>query len=187
MDLPAFWAVVAGGLATLGGLAALRGGLRRASPRLRASAIAAGTALVAAGPVTAVVGLGWDVGLPVWLGLAALGGIAVTVATARVGTATNPGRRRVEPRSAGRPVRKLAILAAFVMAAAGSVAMLFALALWLPLPPADRALVAVVLWPMLWAGIVLYLFAASRRRLAYGGVVVLTGLAGLSAAYGFLG
>lgn len=190
--LPVATLMAASALATVGGLACAflchRAPASRRPPMLRAAAVAG----LLGGVMVPGLGWTWDAGLPIWLGLCSVGGFAVTVAAASAvqDEAAAPRPRRTPGTGVASPPRIRTagsrVAVALAASAAFSAAPTLCAGLWLPLAATDRAMLAVVLWPILWAAFGIYLFAADNRSRAWVGSTGVTAISAAAAVAGFL-
>lgn len=126
---------------------------------------------LAGGLGVAGMALGWPVGIAVWLGLAGVCGFAVSLASAGLATrgTASPSRpvgSGVVPRrpEAARRVGAEAVILAALAGCLASAAVSLAMARWLPVAAVDRAMLGVVLWPLLWAWAIGHLCAEPSWR-----------------------
>lgn len=127
---------------------------------------------------------GGALGALLWLFLSGLTGFALALQQGLRADKKKARRKRqgrelqVSTVSVVRLRRLLPMLVATLLL---SLAGLAVIALWLPVEVIDRALLALLLWPLIWCAALLYLYASSRRVWAW----LMTGLgvlAGLGAA-----
>jgi hypothetical protein len=74
-------------------------------------------------------------------------------------------------------------LSALTGGAYSALLMMLALTLLLPMAPDDRALLSVVVWPVLWAGITLYLFVSTHPLRTHIQIAIVTALMLAGAAF----
>ncbi|MDF1790446.1 MAG: hypothetical protein P1U88_00980 [Thalassobaculaceae bacterium] len=136
----------------------------------------------------------WPGGVAVWIGLVGLAGMltAFWPPSARpVGTEvgrTRDGRR--EDRRDAKVLRSFAPLAAvsgILLGGAAAAALALAMAAWLPLAPLERGFLAIVLWPLLWAAALLWLYASRRAGFPALSALTLALAAGASVWLAFQG
>ncbi|MED5237954.1 MAG: hypothetical protein VX379_00050 [Pseudomonadota bacterium] len=113
--------------------------------------------------------LGSGYALLLWLFLLSLAGFALALQQGLRAVSKKKRKRQREARlgttvSDVRLPRLLAmLLVTFVLSLVG----LAALALWLPVETGDRALFAVLVWPMLWSVALIYLYCSRQPRRAW--------------------
>lgn len=177
--------------ASLGGVAALAGARAPSVGDVKRRLLyLLSAALVLSGFYLSGRGMGWDAGIPVSLAFIMLAGFGAALARSlgERGKAARPAPLR---RSAVDEVRRadgvlslrrsaMSLLTGFLF----SVAALFSLSLLLPMEPAGRAALATVLWPIVWTGMTLWLFASGAvlrsHLLTLLAAFVLFGLAAIS-------
>lgn len=140
------------------------------------------TCLLAGGLSLLALSSSWQVGIAVWLGLLGVAGFVVSLGVSlyQHGWRQRATHRRdasaASPRDARHSITKTIFFLLF--AATSALAIMLALTLILPLAATDRALLSVVVWPVLWAGLSLFLLATTRPLRALLGIAVSTLLLG---------
>ncbi len=177
--------VASAGVTTLG-LAGVYLARVRAHGRAQRGIALAALACLTAGLAVAVRSWTWDVAIPIWIGLVGLGGFVVTAVAARRGrdaaTRARANSADAATRSHVRPLGAVVLTGAIVGGGLSSTIVALSTAVVLPAEAADRAVLAVTLWPCLWAGVSCCLYAAPSRPRAYAAVSGLAVLAAFAAA-----
>lgn len=163
----------------------------RVAPEHRAAVSAAGWGLLLIGLSAGVRGLPRDSGTPLWLWTLGFCGFLVCMAAAwrwrKPDQGHRPARRRQLRERTAIPVYRPLIGRRLTAAALGAViysAILgLAFSLLAPLAATDRALLAVVIWPLAAAGILIHLYTARAPRRAQARLAVASGLCAIL-AYG---
>lgn len=127
----------------------------------------------------------WPGGIAVWLGLVGLTGMIAAFRQEGGNRPTKPrGRERHRGRTrenrVWRSFSPLASLSGVLLGGTGASALALAAAAWLPMTPLERGFLAIVLWPVLWSGALLWLYASRRpgvAALAVGAIALASGLA----------